>query len=343
MDLSVRLADLVMQNPVGVASGTSGFGEEYAVLMDIRSLGALYTKAVTPEPRIGNPAPRLADTPAGMLNSIGLANPGLAAFIREKLPVLAAASRATASYPGVGSVVQDSRASGSPAENFRAIKHCAVIVNVAGRTEADYLTVVETLEAEEGIDGYEINVSCPNVAHGGMAFGTDCTLVERLARVLRDCAQNGARRRLGGMRRPVIVKLSPNVTDITATAKAAEAGGADAVSCINTLVGMVIDVKQKKPVLAMKTGGLSGPAIRPVGVAAVYKVSRAVDIPVIGLGGITDADDALQYLLAGASAIQVGTALFNRPDTPAEVLAGITTFMEREGLDAVADIRRLLR
>ncbi|MFH2115579.1 MAG: dihydroorotate dehydrogenase [Spirochaetota bacterium] len=322
MDLSVRIADLVMQNPVGVASGTFGYGEEYAALMDVKGLGALYTKAVTPEPRAGNPAPRLADTPAGMLNSIGLANPGLAAFIRDRLPALAHGSLA------LGSV---------------AAKRCAVIVNVAGRTEADYLAVVETLEAQDGVDGYEINVSCPNVAHGGMAFGTDCTLVERLARRLHDSTQEGAHRRQDGQRRPVIVKLSPNVTDITASAKAAEAGGADAVSCINTLVGMVIDVKQKRPVLAMKTGGLSGPAIRPVGVAAVYKVSRAVSIPVIGLGGITDADDALQYLLAGASAIQVGTAIFNRPETPAEVLAGILAFMEREGLDTVGDISRLLR
>ena len=316
MDLSIRLADLVMQNPVGVASGTFGYGEEYSALMDIHGLGALYTKAVTPEPRIGNPAPRLVDTPSGMLNSIGLANPGLAAFIREKLPALA---------------------DGAP-----AAKRCAVIVNVAGRTEGDYRAVVEALEAENGVDGYEINVSCPNVAHGGMAFGTDCTLVERLTKVLRDCTQDGAHKRPGGQRRPIIVKLSPNVTDITTTAQAAEAGGADAVSCINTLVGMVIDVKQKRPVLAMKTGGLSGPAIRPIGVAAVYRVSRAVHIPVIGLGGITNADDALQYLLAGASAIQVGTALFNRPETPAEVLAGIAAFMERERLETVSDISRLL-
>jgi dihydroorotate dehydrogenase (NAD+) catalytic subunit len=321
MNLSVSIADLVMQNPVGVASGTFGYGEEYGALMDVQRLGALYTKAVTPEPRKGNPAPRLADTPAGMLNSIGLANPGLNAFIRDKLPALAAKAKVTAHTGG---------------------HHCAVIVNVAGRTEEDYLAVVEALEAEEGVDGYEINVSCPNVAHGGMAFGTDCSLVERLTRTLRDCTQQGALRRPGGQRRPIMVKLSPNVTDITATAKAAEAGGADALSCINTLVGMVIDVKQKKPVLAMKTGGLSGPAIRPVGVAAVYKVSRAVRIPVIGLGGITDADDALQYLLAGACAIQVGTALFNRPETPAEVLAGITAFMEREKLDTVGDISKLL-
>lgn len=336
MDLRVRIADLVMQNPVGVASGTFGYGEEYAALMDIRALGALYTKAVTAEPRIGNPAPRLADTPAGMLNSIGLANPGLTAFIRDKLPIL------KAGLVPESTTVDSSWSTDPDAANSGKTARCAILVNVAGKTETDYLSVVEALEATEGVDGYEINVSCPNVAHGGMAFGTDCSLVERLTRAIVDRTREGANMRPGKPRRPVIVKLSPNVTDITAIAKAAEAGGADAVSCINTLVGMVIDVKQKRPVLAMKTGGLSGPAIRPVGVAAVYKVSRAVSIPLIGLGGITDADDALQYLLAGASAVQVGTALFNRPETPAEVLQGIVDFMEREGLDTVADIRKIL-
>lgn len=311
MDLSVRIGELLMPNPVGVASGTFGYGEEYESLVDINALGALYTKAVTPEPRAGNPAPRLADTPAGMLNSIGLANPGIDAFIAGKLPGLRG-------------------------------RRCSVIVNVAGRTEDDYLRVVERLEAEAGIDGYEINVSCPNVAHGGMAFGTDCALVERLTVRLRTVAESGAKAR-SGARRPLIVKLSPNVTDIAAVARAAQDGGADAVSCINTLVGMVIDVKAKRSVLAMKTGGLSGPAIRPVGVAVVYKVSRAVSIPVIGMGGITDADDALQYLLAGAVAVQVGTAIFNRPETPAEVLAGIERFMMDNGVAAVADIRTMLQ
>ena len=301
VDMSVRIGDLVMRNPVGVASGTFGYGEEYGSLVDIDCLGALYTKAVTPEPRPGNPAPRLADAPAGMLNSIGLANPGLDVFIADILPGLRA-------------------------------RRCAVIVNVAGRTEDDYVRVVERLEAEDGIAGYEINVSCPNVAHGGLAFGTDLAQVERLTRRLADAVGT----------RPLIVKLSPNVTDITAIAKAAEAGGAAAVSCINTLVGMVIDTKARKPVLATGTGGLSGPAVRPVGVAMVYKASRAVSIPVIGLGGICDADDALQYLLAGAVAVQVGTALFSRPETPLEVAAGIRAFMEREGVEKVADIQRLL-
>ncbi|PKL08500.1 MAG: dihydroorotate dehydrogenase [Spirochaetae bacterium HGW-Spirochaetae-7] len=320
LDLTVRIGDLVMQNPVGVASGTFGYGEEYEDLVDIDCLGALYTKAVTPEPRPGNPAPRLADTPAGMLNSIGLANPGLDAFIADKLPRLRA-------------------------------RRCAVIVNVAGGTEDDYLRVLDALEAQDGIVGYEINISCPNVAHGGLSFGTDPVQVERLTRRLVDAvgsrAMAGAEARCdrlaGRGRRPLIVKLSPNVTDIAAIAKAAEAGGAVALSCINTLVGMVIDIKTKRPVLAMGSGGLSGPAIRPVGVAMVYKASHAVSIPVIGLGGISDADDALQYLLAGAVAIQVGTAIFSRPEAPLEILAGIREFMEREGIEQVADIRKLLR
>jgi len=309
IDMSVRIGDLLMPNPVGVASGTFGYGEEYGALLDLNQLGALYTKAVTPEYRAGNPAPRLADTPAGMLNSIGLANPGLDAFIAEKLPGL-------------------------------KTRRCPVIVNVAGKTEDDYVRVLERLEAEDGIAGYEINVSCPNVAHGGLAFGTEPAQVERLARRLRDSL---ATRAGGAGRRPLVIKLSPNVTDITVIAKAAEAGGADAVSCINTLVGMVIDTKTKRPVLAMKTGGLSGPAIRPVGVAMVYRASRAVSIPVIGLGGITNADDALQYLLAGAVAVQVGTAIFSRPEAPLEILAGIRAFMEREGISQVHTIRSFLK
>lgn len=308
LDLGVMIGELRLPNPVGVASGCFGYGEEYDGLVDIDSLGALYTKAVTPDFRPGNPAPRLADTPAGMLNSIGLANPGLEAFIAEKLPLLRQ-------------------------------RRCPVIVNVAGRTEDDYATVVERLEAEDGIAGYEINVSCPNVAHGGLAFGTDPAQVERLTRRLSDLATRGAR---GRKRRPVVVKLSPNVTDIVVVARAAEAGGADALSMINTIVGMVIDTGAKRPVLAMKTGGLSGPAIRPVGVAMTYRASRAVSIPVIGLGGICSADDAIQYLLAGAVAVQLGSALFARPGSPAEILSGIQAYMRHEGVRRVADIRGLL-
>jgi dihydroorotate dehydrogenase (NAD+) catalytic subunit len=301
MDLSVRIGEKSLPNPVGVASGTFGYGSEYESLIDLAALGAIYTKAVTPEPRGGNDVPRMVETPSGMLNSIGLANVGMERFVGDKLP-------------------------------FLSLLPCAIIVNVAGATENDYCRVIERLEPLEGIFGYEVNVSCPNVKHGGMAFGTDPAVVERLTRTLR-----------AKTKRPLIVKLSPNVTDITATARAAQHGGADAVSCINTLVGMVIDVKNKRPVLAAGTGGLSGPAIRPVGVAATFRVSRAVSIPVIGIGGIMCADDALQYLLAGASAIQVGTATFVDPSIPSKVLAGVKAYCEQEGATCIRDLHGFLQ
>jgi dihydroorotate dehydrogenase (NAD+) catalytic subunit len=322
-DLSVRIGPLVLPNPVGTASGTFGYGSEYEELMDVDALGAIYTKAVTPEPRPGNPVPRIVETPSGMLNSIGLANPGIEAFVKDKLPELRE-------------------------------RRCAVIVNVAGSSEADYLEVMERIEeaagpweaaspaaggpggavghiGRSGVDGYEINVSCPNVAHGGLSFGTDPAQVERLTATLRRATK-----------RALIVKLTPNVADIGAIAKAAEAGGADAVSCINTLVGMVIDVRRKRPFLARGTGGLSGPAVRPVGVACTFKAARAVSIPVIGLGGIMCADDALQYLLAGAVAVQVGTGTFADPRIPLDTLRGIEAWMEVEGVARVADIRTRL-
>ena len=310
LDLSVRIGNLVMPNPVGVASGTFGYGEEYRDLIDIDRLGALYAKAVTLEPREGNRPPRLVETPQGLINSIGLANPGLDGFIEKKLPYL------------------------------RTLR-CPVIVNIGGSSEADYLAVVEGIEAaagaaplgeHSGVDGYEINVSCPNVSHGGMSFGTDPALVERLTSRLREAT-----------RRPLIVKLSPNVTDIAAIARAAEAGGADAVSCINTLVGMAIDTERCVPLIARGTGGLSGPAIRPVGVACVWKVSRAVKIPVIGVGGIAAAGDAIEYFLAGAAAIQVGTALFADPRAPLAILQGVEAWMRRKGVRSTADIGKLLR
>lgn len=321
-DLSVRIGDLVLPNPVGAASGTFGYGSEYESLMDMDALGALYTKAVTPEPRPGNEVPRIVETPSGMLNSIGLANPGLEAFVRDKLPELRG-------------------------------RVCPVIVNVAGATEDDYARVLERLEAEDGIAGYEINVSCPNVSHGGLAFGTDPGLVERLTRRLRDILREGlssavpaapgaSEPRAVRGRRPLIVKLSPNVTDIAEVARAAQAGGADAVSCINTLVGMAVNVERRRPRLARITGGLSGPAIRPVGVACVWRVSRAVTIPVIGIGGILEARDALEYLLAGASAVQIGTGNFLDPGTAARVLSGIREWMLRHGADQIQDIPGML-
>ena len=309
-DLSVRIGNLVLKNPVGVASGTFGYGLEYENLVRIDELGALYTKAVTLEPRSGNPPPRLVETPQGLINSIGLANPGIKAFIAEKLPSL-------------------------------RTRNCAIVVNVAGSTEDDYCAVIEEIEKaapfcdegqKTGVDAYEINISCPNVKHGGMAFGTNSQQVQVLTSRLRTLT-----------RRSLIIKLSPNVTDIAAIAQAAEAGGADAVSCINTLVGMAIDTETCKPSIAIGTGGLSGPAIRPIGVAAVWKVANAVSIPVIGLGGITSASDALEYLLAGACAIQVGTALFSDPHAPHKILEGIQTWMQRKGVERVSNIRRMLR
>jgi dihydroorotate dehydrogenase (NAD+) catalytic subunit len=315
LDLSVKIGDLLLANPVGLASGTFGYGAEYEELLDVDSVGALYTKAVTIEPRPGNAPPRIVETPSGMINSIGLANPGIESFIGDKLPELRK-------------------------------RRCAVIVNVAGSSEEEYLEVVERIEeaagsapgkggndaSRSGVDGYEINVSCPNVRHGGLAFGTDPAQIERLTRELR-----------GRTKRPLIVKLTPNVADIGAIAKAAEAGGADAVSCINTLVGMVIDVRRQKPAIAMGTGGLSGPAVRPVGVACCYKAARAVKIPVIGLGGICSAEDALQYLLAGAKAVQVGTGSFVNPRCAIEVLEGIEAWMKAQGVDRVEDIGAMLR
>lgn len=295
MDLSFRLGDVVFSNPVGVASGTFGYAKEYEGLVDFSRIGAVYTKAVTPEPRVGNPAPRLVETPGGMLNSIGLANVGMREFVAQKM------------------------------EFLRKIPS-SVVVNVAGAVDSDYEQVVDFLDEVEGVDGFEINVSCPNVKHGGMALGTDPKLIAGITKSLR--------RRTS---KPLIIKLSPNVTDIAVMAEAAEAEGADAVSCINTLVGMVIDLKTKKPVLPFGTGGLSGPAILPVAVAAVYKVSRRVKIPVIGIGGIQRWEDAVQHLLAGASCVQVGCGTFANPRLAQEVHDGILAWAWEEGIKTVAD------
>ncbi len=305
LDLTVSLAGKTLANPVGAASGTFGFGEEYAGLTDLSRLGALYTKAVTPAPRAGNRPPRLAETPAGLINSIGLANPGLSAFLTEKKAYLAGLKP-------------------------------AVIVNVAGSTEDDYLQVLEALEdsdpKEEVFWGWEINISCPNVKQGGLAFGTDPRQVENLTRRLRPLT-----------RRPLIMKLTPNVTDITRIARAAEAGGADALSCINTVRGMMIDPETRRPSIPAKTGGLSGPAILPVGLAAVYQVSRAVSLPVIGLGGISSGADAVRYLLAGAAAVQAGTGIFTNPQLPGEILSYIRDYAQKQGIKELRDFPASLR
>jgi dihydroorotate dehydrogenase (NAD+) catalytic subunit len=288
----VKIGSKELTNPVGVASGTFGYGSEYEELINLEIIGALFAKSVTLEPREGNDIPRLVETASGLINSIGLANVGIDRYIAEKLP-------------------------------YFGTLPCPVVANIAGGEEEEYCELVTRLTGREELWGFEVNLSCPNVKHG-LAFGTEPRTVEALTAQLR---------KLTAM--PLIVKLTPNVTDIGVIAKAAEAGGADAVSCINTLVGMVIDIESKRPVLPAGTGGLSGPAIRPVGVAAVYRVARAVSIPVIGIGGITSASDAIQYLLAGASAIQVGTANFANPSTVEEVAAGIDEYARENEIDSV--------
>ncbi len=298
--MSVKIGSCTLPTPVGVASGTFGYGSEYESLVDFSALGAIFTKAVTLKPRPGNEMPRIIETPSGILNSIGLANVGVDQFVSEKMPYL------------------------------RELP-CAIIPNIAGSTEEEYIAVLERLEKCEGIVAYEINISCPNVKHGGIAFGTDCPQVETLTSKLKSIST-----------RPLIIKLTPNVTDITVVARAAEQGGADAISCINTLVGMVIDTNKRRPVLPAGTGGLSGPAVRPVAVAMTYRVARAVSIPVIGIGGIMNTDDALQFMMAGACAIQVGTGVFVDPSIPQSIAHGLQNFCGSHDLGDVSEISKLL-
>lgn len=300
IDLKVRIGSRCLPNPVGTASGTFGYGEEYAGLYTPEKLGAVYTKAVSLLPREGNPPPRLVETASGILNAIGLANVGVEAFIAKKL-------------------------------DFLLSQPAAAVVNVAGSSPDEYIRVVRRLN-ETGIWGFEINLSCPNVRQGCLAFGTDPRNVKDLTALLRKETD-----------KPLIIKLTPNVTDIGAIAEAAEEGGADAVSLINTLLGMAIDVKTARFKLTNRTGGLSGPAVKPVGVAAVYNVSRRVSIPVIGMGGIMSADDAVEYLLAGAKAIQIGTGNFVRPGVCDAVYDGIVAYMKEKQLRSIDDFAGLLK
>lgn len=296
IDLSVRLCGLRLKNPVMAASGTFGYGTEYRGLCPPSDFGAVITKTVTLEPREGNPPPRLCETPAGMLNSIGLANVGIERFLSEKLPPL--------------------RRSGT-----------VIIANIAGRTVDEYAKLASLLDAAPGVSAIEVNISCPNVARGGIAFGADAGSAARVtSAVRRSC------------RKPVIVKLSPNVADMAPIAKAVARAGADGLSLINTLYGMSIDTVKRRPILGNVTGGLSGPAIRPVALYHVYRVSRAVHIPVIGLGGIMDADDAAQFMLAGAAAVQIGTANFASPGSARRIVAGLASYCRRQGLTAVREI-----
>lgn len=295
MNTEVKIAGVTLKNPVMTASGTFGSGMEYSEFVDLNRLGAVVTKGVANVPWPGNPTPRVAETYGGMLNAIGLQNPGIDVFLERDIPFL---------------------------QQFDT----KIIVNVCGRTVEDYLEVVERL-AEEKIDMMEINVSCPNVKEGAIAFGQKADALYRITEAVKRRAKQ-----------PVIMKLSPNVTDIAEMARAAEAAGADAVSLINTITGMKIDVERRRFVLANKTGGLSGPAIKPVAVRMVYQAAHAVKIPVIGMGGIMTASDAMEFILAGASAVAVGAANFMNPYATAEIAQGIEDYMERHQVENITDL-----
>ena len=295
-DLRVNIAALHLRNPVMTASGTFGYGEEFASLVDLHRLGAIVVKGISLEPRPGNPPPRIVETPAGMLNAIGLENVGVESFVKEKLPFL-----------------QDI---GTP-----------VIVNILGDTVDDYRRLAKRFNEVDMVAAIEVNISCPNVKEGGVAFGTDPAMAHAVAKAVRESYQG-----------PVIVKLSPNVTDITVIARAVEEAGADAVSLINTVLGMAIDIETCRPVLANKVGGLSGPAIKPIALRMVWQVAMSVKIPVVGIGGITTPEDAIEFLMAGASAVQVGTANFINPKATEEIIQGITGFLQAKKLDSVQEL-----
>jgi len=295
-DLSVTLGPLRLRNPVLTASGTFGYGLEFLPFLRLEDLGGIVVKGLSPRPRVGNPPERIVETPAGMLNAIGLQNVGVDAFIEEKLPELR--------------------------------KHDTIVfANVFGATEAEYVDVCRKLDDAHGVGAVELNVSCPNTEAGGMIFGNDPVA---LARVTRACRK--------ATRLPLVVKLSPNVTDIRETARAAEGEGADAVSLVNTFVGMAIDVERRRPVLANVSGGLSGPAIRPLAVWMTWQVARTVKVPVIGMGGIVEARDALEFLIAGATAVQVGTASFIHPDSAVRVARGLEDHLRERGIPTIREI-----
>jgi dihydroorotate dehydrogenase (NAD+) catalytic subunit len=296
-NLAVDIAGIIMKNPVMPASGTFGYGEEYAPYLDLNRLGAIVTKGLSLKPKAGNPTPRIAETSSGMLNAIGLQNVGVDAFVKYKLPFL--------------------RELNTP-----------VIVNFFGNTLEEYGEVARRLSDLPEVRGVELNISCPNVKQGGIVFGTDPRAAAEVVALVRKV-----------LTKPLIVKLTPNVTDITVVARAVEAAGADALCCINTITGMAVDVKTRRPRLANRTGGLSGPAIRPIAVRMVHQVVQAVKIPVIGVGGITRAADALEFLIVGARAVQVGTANFVDPDAMATIIDGIEAFCRDEGID---DIHQLI-
>ncbi|MDF2473960.1 MAG: pyrD [Anaerocolumna sp.] len=295
MNTKVNIAGVEWKNPITTASGTFGSGMEYSEFVDLSKLGAVTTKGVAAIPWAGNPTPRIAETSSGMLNAIGLQNPGVDVFLDRDLPFL---------------------------KQFDT----NIIVNVVGKTTEDYCKVVECL-ADSDVDMLEINISCPNVKEGGIAFGQSCTSVEAITKEIKKYAKQ-----------PIIMKLSPNVTDITEMARAAEAGGADALSLINTITGMKIDVHKRAFVLANKTGGLSGPAVKPVAVRMVYQVANAVNIPIIGMGGIMTGEDALEFLMAGATAVAVGTANFINPMATMDILKGIEDYMMKYRMEDIHEL-----
>ena len=296
MNMKVNLAGVELKNPVMTASGTFGSGAEYGEMVDLNRLGAVVTKGVENVPSPGNPTPRIAETYGGMINAVGLQNPGFDVFAKRDIPYL---------------------------KQFDT----KIIVNVCGKTTEDYIDVVEKL-SDQPVDMLEINISCPNVKEGGIAFGQDPKAVEAITREVKRHA-----------RQPVIMKLSPNVTDITVMAKAAEAGGADVLSLINTITGMKIDIHKRAFAVANKTGGLSGPAIKPVAVRMVYQVANAVKLPIIGMGGIMCADDAIEFMMAGATAVSVGTANFHNPYATQEIVEGMEAYMKKY---QVEDINSLI-
>lgn len=295
MNLAVKIGNLHLKNPVMGASGTFGFGREYADFLDVNEIGAIVTKGVTPLPRSGNPGVRIAETPSGMLNCIGLENPGVEVFINEILPEI---------------------------KKYDT----AVIVNISAGTVEEYAKMAYLLDID-GVDALEVNISCPNVKEGGIVFGTDPKAAAAVTHAVKTHTS-----------KTVIVKLSPNVTDITLMAKAVEAAGADAISLINTLTGMVIDINTRKPLLGNITGGLSGPAVKPIAVRMVWQVSKAVNIPLIGMGGITCAEDAIEFMLAGASAVAIGAYNFVEPAALKTVADGIADYMQKHNIEDVNEL-----
>ena len=299
-DLTVNIAGVEFKNPVITASGTFGFGREYSEFYPLREIGGLSCKGITLKPRMGNPPPRIAETPSGILNAVGLQNPGVDHFIERDLPWLKE-------------------------------QETVVIANIAGNTPEEYAQMAEKL-SESSVDMIEMNISCPNVKHGGVQFGTSCQSVGAITREVR-----------AHCKKPLMVKLSPNVSDIAEIARAAESEGADALSLINTLTGMRIDINTRRPIIRNNTGGLSGPAVFPVAVRMVWQTAGAVKIPVVGMGGISTWRDAVEMMMAGASAIQVGTALFSDPYAPLKIKEGLNRYLDDQGIDSVTELAGMVK